>query len=76
MDVRSKIRPLDKKIDIRNASEKTFQTNGTIRLAVNVGKSDEIVTIYVSEKLATPVLLGCVYCASHVEAIRPATAFS
>ena len=44
---------------------------GTTRLSVNVGKGDEIVTFYVAEKFATPVLVGCVYCDSHVEAIRP-----
>ena len=58
-------------IDIHKASGKTFPIKGTIRLAVNVGNSDEIVTFYVAEKLVTPVLLGCNYFYSHVEAILP-----
>ena len=71
IDVHPKIRPLDKQIDIRNVNGKALPIKGTIRLAVNVGKSDEIMTFYVAEKLVTPVLLGCDYCDSHVESIRP-----
>ena len=45
IEVRPKIWPLDKQIDIGIASGKEFPIKGTIRFAVNVGSSDEIVTV-------------------------------
>ena len=56
-DFHLKIRPLDKDIDIRNASVKILPIMATIPLAVNIGKRDKIVSFYVARKLVMPVLL-------------------
>ena len=69
--MRKEIHTLKDEPNIRNASGKSVPIVGTIDLMVQIGTSSEFVTFYVSENLATSVILGCYFCDHHVEAIKP-----
>lgn len=66
------IRPvLPDEINIRNAGWKPVSVVGDINLVFQISNVSVEVPFYVLEGLATSVILGCDYCNTHVEAIRP-----
>lgn len=71
-ELRHLIRPLEDNISVRDASNRIVMIGGTITLVVNIGnRTSTNVTFNVVERLGTDVILGCDFCDSHVEAIRP-----
>ena len=58
-------------VKVRDANNQALVIVGRINLTVQLGMKSSIVTFYVVDKLATPIILGCDFCDRHVEAIRP-----
>ncbi len=70
-DVQKLIRPLEGEVRVRDANRRQLHLCGTIQLLVTIGTRSQLVTFYVADHLAAPVILGCDFCDDHVEAIRP-----
>ena len=62
---------LDAKMRVRDANNRLLPIVGKVALFVRLGSRLERITFYVSDRLAAPVILGCDFCDTHVEAIRP-----
>jgi hypothetical protein len=56
---------------IRGANNKPLKTEGVVTLFVRVGTQTTRQQFIVVENLAVSVILGCQFCDTHVEAIRP-----
>ncbi len=70
-EVQAEIKPLGNEVRVRDANKRQLRLAGTVDLKVTIGNRDQLVTFYVAEQLATPVILGCDFCDKHIEAIKP-----
>ncbi len=70
-EVQAVIKPLGNEVRVRDANKRQLRLAGTVDLRVTIGNRDQLVTFYVAEQLATPVILGCDFCDEHIEAIKP-----